>query len=175
MEMPKLVDKIPKISERDESDLNEVLNKSDYRGARKISTLDSKHDIYHFMRPDNPKSQAYLVVERKTKRIKANITGNLFMGEFDIGWAGKHSTATFKMTDVYHHIIRNHITLVSSTEHSPGSYKNWRNLASKPDIEVSAYSSGESVKAFGPEEWHKNYEGQDSNQHKHKLVARAKK
>ncbi len=173
-EMPKLVHNIPKISDRDETDLNMQLSKSDYKGAKRISKLDNEHSLYHFSRPDNPKSQAYLVVHNKSRRIKANITGHEFLGDFEVGWAGKHSSAKFKMTDVYNHIIQNHQNMISSSEHSPGSFNNWKELSKKPGIEMKALSSGETVSAFPHDQWEKNYQGQDVEERKHKLYAKKK-
>lgn len=180
IEMPALVHTIPKIGIRDESDLNQTIKKSNFRmmNNKKISRFDNKHDIYHSRPQGNDyhsrSAGSYLVVDRKSKRIKATISGKHSFGEFHIDWAVKHSSSDFKMTDVYHHLVTNHTPLVSSVEHSPGSYKNWKKLSEMPGIHVSSEVNGESSAAFHGDDWHKNYANRASNERVHRLVARKK-
>lgn len=179
-EMPALIHHVPKPEHRDESDLNHTIKKSNFRmmNNEKISKFDDKHDSYHSRPPGNDyhsrSSGAYLVVERKTKRIKATISGKHQFGDFRIDWAAKHSSSQFNMTDVYHHLVMNHTPLVSSVEHSPGSYKNWKKLSERPGVHVSVQINGEGASASLGDDWHKNYDNRASGERIHRLVARKK-
>lgn len=164
-EMPKAINTVPPIGKRDETDLDIDYRKTHFRYATKVSKFDSDHSIYQYDHDIN-KARGYLVIHNKTHKIKGLITG---MSPKDdktairARWTVKHSSAPFKMNDVFHHIIQNHGHVESSTEHSKGSIANWKNLSERPDVEITHHDEeGNQIHLHRGVDFHKNYETHDS-------------
>ena len=165
VEMPYRSSSIPKIGQRDESDLNmHIRHYSGYQAGQKHISKHNGHHVYKLTNPDDQFSHGYLLADSKSKRVKAHITGRTKGNEFTVGWVAKHSSYSGKMTDFYHHLITHHdINMNSSTEHSPGSVANWKKLSERPDIHMTRSMNGEGIRLHTGDDWHKNYEGYDKD------------
>ena len=126
--------------------------RDDFKTLRHISTMPTGHQIWKGV--DRSKSSFYYATD-PNKRITSVLSGEQKNKDFHIHWAGNSKDSGISMNDIRAHLVNRHgLKLISDTEHSPGTAKNYASLIKRNDVELRVKNEkGRVLKTPVKSEW----------------------
>jgi len=126
-----------------------------------LSVMKSGHHLYKHESKNDIIDTNFYAHNPHTNLPDIWVGGQLHDKHFYIDTISGRKGSTIKAHDFYHHLIKHHgLTLHSSTFQSRGGQKIWKQLAVKPDVEITKRSITDQkpIPVHPPSEWDKNYD-----------------